>query len=210
MRRNRLIQSASKVSHFYDAINTSQNLLPSLRSESGNKSLCRDIERDIKVMRAKMIRHESMFLSAKRLTTSRRCARKRKKHDRTNEKYFNILIGRRRRNRIEDRERINYNLSAIDSELEEFLEIGSNTPVDSEAEDETYIPEVFIKKRRKRKKSRGKHRWKRGNNESAIADINDIFAEEYDHVMNQYQFALDLKKRDPNSGTHMILVCLLL
>ncbi len=205
VKRNRLIQTASKLSFYQDAISTSENLLLSLGRDRFNKSLREDIGRDIITMKGKIARLEFEYQSAKNLTVARRCSRKRKKHDRTNQRYFNNLVGRRRRNRNGSKNSAQYNLSAIETDLQSHLEIlgpDSDSNTDSEAEDETYVPEVLIRNKGKRKKPHGK----RGSNESAIAEQDDVFAEEYECLHDKYQFAIDLKQKDNYPGEIIIIV----
>jgi hypothetical protein len=99
VRRNRLVQAASKLSYISDAINASENFILTIANDACNKLLVDDIRRDIKIMIGRKLRLEFEFESAKGLTSSKRGSRKRNKSGRTNDKYVQNLIGRRRKNR---------------------------------------------------------------------------------------------------------------
>ena len=206
----------SIINHEYlrDAISASEDLLQSLvDANATSKSLLDDISCDIRLMRSRASRFYSQYEGAKATLTSNRCKRKRKKKESLNNKYVQTIIRRRRQNRnlnkpsVKDSycdlskkiELTNKEQSLFDSDeaLSEEDSISSHISIDSELEDETYVPEVLCrKKRKKRQKAWGK----RGNNQSALVDKDDIFAEEYESLNDRYQFAIDLKKKDHQPG----------
>ena len=203
VRRNRLVQAASKLSYMSDAIHASENLILTLANDARNKMLVNDISRDIKIMKGRALRLELQYESAKGLSPSKRCSRKRNKTQRTTDKYVQNLIGRRRKNRHLIMSKGNSQVPSsnkADTELSEILsdsDSDSDVSIDSEAEDETYVPEIIS--RRGKSRNRRTH-CKRGNNEESLADKDDVFAEEYECLNEKYQFAIDLKNKDLHPG----------
>lgn len=61
VRRNRLVQAASKLTYISDAIFASESFLTTLGKDACNKLLISDINRDIKVMKARKLRIEFEF-----------------------------------------------------------------------------------------------------------------------------------------------------
>ena len=195
VRRNRLVQAASKLSYISDAINASENFILTIANDACNKLLVYDIRRDIKIMIGRKLRLEFEFESAKGLTSSKRGSRKRNKSRRTNDKYVQNLIGRRRKNRQCNVSQSNSN---VDTELSQMLsDSDSDVSIDSEVDDETYEPEVISQRGKSR--TRQMH-FKRGNNEEALADKEEVFSEEYDCLNSKFQFAIDLKNKDVQPG----------
>ena len=85
-----------------------------------------------------------------------------------------------------------------DTELSEILsDSDSDLSIDSEVDDETYVPEVISQRG---KSGRRRMHFKRGNNEEALADKEDVFSEEYDCLNSKFQFAIDLKNKDVRPG----------
>lgn len=196
VRRNRLVQAASKLAYNSDAINASENFLLTIANDACNKLLVDDIRRDIKILIGRKLRLEFEYESAKGLTSSKRCSRKRNKSGRTNDKYVQTLIRMRRNNRHSNVPQSN----KVDTELSQVLsdlDSDSDVSIDSEVDDETYVPEVNLghgKSRRRR------NHFKRGKNEEALADKEDVFSEEYDSLKSKFQFAIDLKNKDIRPG----------
>ena len=201
VRRNRLVQAASKVTYISDAIHASENFILTLANKACNKLLVSDINRDIKVMKARKLRIELEFESAKRLSVSKRCARKRNKTKRTNDKYVNNLICRRRKSRQVTMTKASSNVLSSNkaaSELSQVLsDSDSDLSVDSEVDDETYVPEIISRRGKSRKR---RTHSKRGNNEESLADKDDVFSEEYECLNEKFQFAIDLKNKDIRPG----------
>ena len=190
VRRNRLVQAATKVTYISDAIHASENLIITLAKEACNKLLVSDIKRDIKIMKARKSRFELEFESAKRLSVSKRCTRKRNKTKRTNDKYVRNLICRRRKSRQVTMTKAISNVvpsNKSDSELSQVIsDSDSDLSVDSEVDDETYVPEIFSRRGKSRKR---RTHTKRGNNEESLADKDDVFSEEYECLNERFQFA---------------------
>jgi len=224
IRDSRIYAAVSKFEFICDAIDASNKLLDSLKLESSKTSLIIDIERELRLMKDRANRYQRELESAQSTPINKRCKRKRKKRIKSNIRYINVLIRRRRHDRISNKPAINY--SQVSKSVSKVPEtIGKNRPslfdsdesdsdhsnrsnqsVDSELEDETYVPEVFCKKRRKRRKAWGK----RGNNESNLAHQEDIFAEEYESLNDKYQFAIDLKTKDHQPGKEVSSYVLLI
>ena len=215
IRDSRIYVAISKYEFICDAIDASNNLLVSLNQEASNTSLVIDIERELKLMKHRATRYQRELEIVKSTPITKRCKRKRRKKNRSNIRYINDLIRRRRHHRISNQPVINYSQSSksvskvperkgenrpslfdSDESDSDHSSSSSNQSVDSEVEDETFVPEVFCKKRRKTRKAWGK----RGNNESNLVDQEDIFAEEYESLNEKYQFAIDLKKKDHQPG----------
>ena len=215
IRDSRIYVAISKYEFICNAIDASNNLLSVLNREASNTSLVIDIEKELRLMKDRAIRYERELETAKSTPITKRCKRKRRRKNKSNIRYINDLIQRRRHHRTSNKPDINYSQSSKSvSEVPEMK--GENRPslfdsdesdsdhssfssdqsVDSEVEDETYVPEVFCKTGRKRRKAWGK----RGNNESHLVDQEDIFVEEYESLNDKYQFAIDLKKKDHQPG----------
>jgi hypothetical protein len=214
IRDSRIYLGISKYEFICDAIDASNNLLLSLNQEASNKSLVIDIERELRLMKGRAIRYQRELEESKSTLTTKRCKRKRKKKNKITTRYINDLIQRRRHHRILTKSVVDYSQSSrigsgyvekkresreslFDSDESDSSHSSfSDQSDDSEIGDETYVPEVYSNKRRKRRKAWGK----RGNNESNVVDQEDIFAEDYESLNDKYQFAIDLKKKDFQPG----------
>ena len=201
VRRNRLVQAASKLTYISDAIHASENFLLTLANEACNKLLVSDINRNIKIMKARKLRIELEFESAKRLSASKRCARKRNKTKRTTDKYVHNLIGRRRKSRQVTMSKTSSKVlpdnNAVTESSQMLSDSDSDLSVDSEVDDETYVPEIISRRGKSRKR---RTHCKRGNNEESLADKEDVFSEEYECLNEKFQFAIDLKNKDIRPG----------
>ncbi len=180
-----------------NAIRSSEDLLSSLVDDRSNKVLIEDIRRDLRRMKGRASKFESALQSAIASSGCKRLPRKRFKSEQMNEKYISRIKSIRRRKRPSTEMKKEY-VSNVSCEYDlEQSNIDSESSVDSEVDDATYVPETFTntKQRRKRKTNR-----KMGDNECSVTDKEDVFAEDYECLNAKYQFALDLKKMDVAPG----------
>ena len=172
----------------------SKDLLQSLVGDPSCQRLRETLSSDIRGMEALATRHHDKYSASSRYSTFiNRCKRIRTINPRRREKLIQLFISRRRKGR--NSEPLFEDDSSSDSDYEWEIESDVES-VDSEIEDATYIPEVFTTKRRRKRQPKGK----RGNNESTLADRDEIFAEEIDGFNDKYQFAIDLKNKDKSPG----------
>ena len=189
----------AKAQFIWDALAASEDLLASLNPSPSNLRLRDDLSKDIREMKARASRYRDMYIvSSVSSTSDTRCKRIRTVNPKTQEKLVRRLVHRRRKDRVSEPL---FDSDSSDSELD-YDSDSSGVSVDSELEDETYVPEVISRRKRGKRKRKGR----RGNNESTFADRDEIFADEVDGYNEKYQFAIDLKGKDKSPGKRTIIL----
>lgn len=225
-RVSRIYSSVLDYDFIATAIESSSRMCSHLEENGCDLSVIDDIKKDIKVMEGRVGALGSKFRHGNSFSLHRRAPRKRKRSQHNTQKHITKLIRRRRTSRnthinstrsrssaLPEKKIRCDNSSSIfedsdsdssicsDSSLQQCLS-SSSDEVDSEIDDETYVPEVLSRKRGRKIK---KIHTRRGNNESTLVEKEDIFADEYELETERYQFAFDLKYKDPDAGKYLML-----